>query len=50
MKKFTKILSVVLCLALVLTAFAACGGKEDATTAPGETSAPAATDTDKTIR
>ena len=48
MKKFTKIVYVVLCLALVLTAFAACGSKEDATTAAGDTSAPAATDTDKT--
>ncbi|MGN1194182.1 MAG: ABC transporter substrate-binding protein [Acutalibacteraceae bacterium] len=48
MKKFTKILSVVLCLALVLTAFAACGSKEETTTAAGDTSAPAATDTDKT--
>lgn len=41
MKKFTKIVSVVLCLALVLTAFAACGSKKDdaATTTVAETEA-----------
>ncbi|MGN1419381.1 MAG: ABC transporter substrate-binding protein [Acutalibacteraceae bacterium] len=47
MKKFTKILSVVLCLALVLTAFAACSGKDDTTTTAADASA-SVTDTDKT--
>ncbi|MCM1545019.1 MAG: ABC transporter substrate-binding protein [Ruminococcus sp.] len=32
MKKAMKLLSIVLCIALICTAFAACGGKEDANT------------------
>ena len=39
MKKATKWLAIVLCLALIVTAFAACGGKDtgDTTTSAGET-------------